>query len=236
MGKGTGLGLSTVLAIVKSHEGFVNVCSEPDRGTIFKVYFPAMETSLETPKDVARRPSPPRGNGETVLVVDDEASVLAVTSQTLEAFGYRTLTARDGSEALAVYAQHGDEIAAVLTDMAMPVMDGAATIRTLMKINPAIKIIVASGSATSGSMDKEFDASIKYFLTKPYTAGTLLRTLRTLLGDDAIAARKINLGRFRKTGGPENRRKPRLFSDSFPLFFDAKERFAGRRRHIDGNK
>jgi len=185
VGKGTGLGLSMVLAIVKSHGGFVNLESKPDQGTTFKVYFPAMEDSSQVRKDVEILPSPPRGNGETVLVVDDEPSVLTLTSQTLEAFGYRTLTARDGTEAVAIYQQHQGEISVVLTDMAMPTMDGPATIRALRKINPIVKIIVASGSASGKSVATGPDAGTKYFLAKPYTAGTLLKTLRTIL-DEAV--------------------------------------------------
>jgi CheY-like chemotaxis protein len=168
---------------VKSHGGFVNVDSKLDQGTTFKVYFPAMETPCEARKDVEASPSLPRGNGETVLVVDDEPSVLTLTSQTLEAFGYRTLTARDGAEAVALYQQRQEEISAVLTDMAMPVMDGPATIRALRTINPPVKIIVASGSASGGNLAKEPEAGTKYFLAKPYTAGTLLKTLRKLLDD-----------------------------------------------------
>jgi CheY-like chemotaxis protein len=88
------------------------------------------------------------------LVVDDEASILTITSQTLQAFGYRVLTATDGADAVAVYAQHKNEIAVVLTDMMMPVMDGPATIRALMRINPAIKIIAASGLNANGAWPK----------------------------------------------------------------------------------
>jgi CheY-like chemotaxis protein len=81
----------------------------------------------------------PRGNGQTVLVVDDEVSILSITSQTLQAFGYRVLTARDGADALAIYVQHKDEIAVVLTDMMMPIMDGAGTVQALVRVNPAVK-------------------------------------------------------------------------------------------------
>jgi len=183
VGKGTGLGLSMVLAIVKSHGGFVNVESKPDQGTTFRVYLPALETSSGTRKDAAALPSLPRGNGETVLVVDDEPSVLIVTSQTLAAFGYRVLTAPNGAEAVTIYTQHQDEIAVVLTDMAMPVMDGPATIRALKQINPALKVIVASGSASIGTVRSQPDVGIKHFLAKPYTAGTLLKTLRTILDE-----------------------------------------------------
>ena len=90
LGKGTGLGLSMVLAIVKSHGGFVNVISKPDQGTIFKVHLPAMDASAEARKESAALPSLPRGCGETILVVDDEPSVLIVTSETLTAFGYQS--------------------------------------------------------------------------------------------------------------------------------------------------
>ncbi|MCE0498610.1 MAG: PAS domain S-box protein [Methylacidiphilales bacterium] len=183
VGKGTGLGLSTVLAIVKSHGGFVNVSSEPAGGTTFKIYLPAMAASSEARKDVTALPGLLLGKGETVLIVDDEASVLTVTSQTLEAFGYQTLMATNGEEAIAIYAQHQGEIAVVLTDMAMPVMDGTATIRALRKINPAIKIIVVSGSASSGSATKIFDPGIKHFLAKPYTTETLLKTLQATLDE-----------------------------------------------------
>jgi len=181
--KGTGLGLSTVMAIVKSHDGIINVYSEPGKGTTFKVYLPAMETSFEARKEQAIQASLPRGNGETILLVDDEASILTITSQTLQAFGYRVLTAGDGAEALGVYAQHRHEIAVVLTDMMMPVLDGAATIHALTKMNPSIKIIAASGLNANGSASRISGTVVKHFLTKPYTAGTLLKTLRKILDE-----------------------------------------------------
>jgi PAS domain S-box-containing protein len=183
LNKGTGLGLSTVMAIVKSHDGIINVYSEPGKGTTFKVYLPAMETSLEARKEQSEAASLPRGNGETVLVVDDEASILTITSQTLQAFGYRVVTAIDGADALSVYVQHRNEIAVVLTDMMMPVLDGPATIHALMRINPAVKIIAASGLNANGGVAKASGAGIKHFLTKPYTAGTLLKTMRAILDE-----------------------------------------------------
>jgi len=142
-----------------------------------------METSSEARKDIALLPCLPCGNGETVLVIDDEPSVLVVTSQTLEAFGYRTLTASNGEEGVAIYAERRDEILAVLSDMVMPIMDGPATIRALKQINPSIKIMVASGSASIGSIAEDSSIDIKYFLAKPYTAADLLKTLRTMLDD-----------------------------------------------------
>jgi CheY-like chemotaxis protein len=178
--RGTGLGLSTVMAIVKSHKGIINLYSEPGVGTTFRVFLPAMESCSEVWKE-APEENLPRGNGETILVVDDEASILAVTSQTLRAFGYHVLPAADGAEAIAAYAQHRSEIAVVLTDIMMPVMDGAAMIRVLRRINPKVKIIATSGLNANGSAVKASGLDVKYFLTKPYMAGTLLNTLHTAL-------------------------------------------------------
>jgi len=179
--KGTGLGLSTVMGIVKSHEGVVNVYTEPGKGTVFNVYLPAMELSLQARKKQEEEASLPRGNGETILVVDDETSILIITSQTLQAFGYQVLTATDGAEAVAIYAQHRHEIAVVLTDMMMPIMDGPATIRALTKIDPAVKIVAASGRNASAEVAKASGIGVKHFLTKPYTAGTLLKSMRAIL-------------------------------------------------------
>ena len=180
LGKGTGLGLATVHAIVKSHNGFITVYSEDGRGTTFKVYLPAQPSGHT---ETIRRESSrlPRGQGETVLIVDDEASVREITRHTLEAFGYRTMTARDGTEAVALFAQHRSEIAVVLTDMMMPLMDGAATIRALKAMQPDIKTIAASGLGTDGQSHLAARAGATLFLAKPYTAETLLESLRNVL-------------------------------------------------------
>jgi nitrogen-specific signal transduction histidine kinase/ActR/RegA family two-component response regulator len=181
---GTGLGLSSVMAIVKSHGGIVNVYSEPGKGTTFKVYLPAAELTAGAREPQSERVNIPRGNGETVLVIDDEDSILSITRQTLEAFGYRVLTAGDGAEGVAIYAERKNEIDVVLTDMMMPVMDGKNLIRVLTRMNPAIKIVAASGLASNGSGGKTPDTSTKRFLTKPYTAEILLKTIRTTLDED----------------------------------------------------
>ncbi len=181
--KGTGLGLSTVMAIVKSHDGAINVYSEPGKGTTFKVYLPAAELATDAQTHLTQQNLSPRGSGETVLVVDDETSILIITNQTLQAFGYRVLTATDGAEAVAIYAEHKNEIAVVLTDMMMPIMDGTAVIRALRKINPNVKMITASGLTANGSVAKVSDTGVKHFLTKPYTAGTLLKVMRATLDE-----------------------------------------------------
>ena len=182
IGKGTGLGLSTVQGIVKSHDGFLNVYSEPGKGTTFRLYFPAI-TEPYAVGEADKQASLPRGNGETVLMVDDEASILSITSETLEAFGYEVLTANNGATAVATYAQHQKKIAVVLTDMMMPVMDGRATIHALKQINPAVKIIAASGLTANADAAIAAGVGVKHFLSKPYTAETLLKMLREVLDD-----------------------------------------------------
>jgi PAS domain S-box-containing protein len=181
--KGTGLGLSTVMAIVKSHGGSITVYSELGRGTTFNVYLPVMLTSAAARKEPSGDGGDnlPRGQGETVLVVDDEASILTITSQTLRAFGYRVLTATDGAEGVSTYAEHQSEIAVVLTDMMMPVMDGPTMIHALMEINPSVKIITGSGLNRAGGTVKAPGLGVKYFLTKPYTSDTMLKALRLVL-------------------------------------------------------
>jgi two-component system cell cycle sensor histidine kinase/response regulator CckA len=177
LGQGTGLGLSTSQAIVKNHGGFLQVSSEPGRGSTFKVYLPAQADSRsvsELPEDLEL----PHGHGELILVVDDEAAVRSVTQRMLEKFGYRVIVASDGREAVAVYARQKREIAVVLTDMMMPVMDGLATIQCLLEMNPRLPIIALSGYAKGLEIAQ---GRVKQFLQKPYTAHALLEAVRKVL-------------------------------------------------------
>ncbi|OLE16503.1 MAG: hypothetical protein AUI36_37300 [Cyanobacteria bacterium 13_1_40CM_2_61_4] len=182
-GKGTGLGLSTAMGIVKSHGGFMNVYSEVGKGTQFMFYLPAEETA-STRRAEEERPELPKGNGEFVLVVDDEGTILEMTKATLETYGYRVLTAKDGTEALASCAQHRKAISVVVTDMMMPFMDGPATIRALRKLDPAIKVIAVSGLTGNKNRAGVADTGSTLFLQKPYTTEQLLHALHeTLKGD-----------------------------------------------------
>jgi PAS domain S-box-containing protein len=181
-GKGTGLGLSTTLAIVRSHGGFINVYSEPGNGTRFKIYLPARAGSRsDQPAGAAPREALRRGNGELVLVVDDEEGIREMTRKTLTRFGYQVLLAAHGAEAVVLYAQQRERIAVVLTDMAMPVMDGPATIIALRAMNPAVKIIGSSGLDTHAGLTDSGQPGVAHFIPKPYTAEVLLATLAKVL-------------------------------------------------------
>jgi PAS domain S-box-containing protein len=180
MTKGTGLGLSTALTIVKSHGGFINVYSELHKGSQFTVYLPALDTPGAAELS-AMQTDLPLGHGELILVVDDEESIREITRGTLETFGYTVLTASDGTEALAIYADKKNEIAAVLTDMVMPFMDGQATIRALQRMNPKVRIIAASGLGAGQRAGEGTLEGVSVFLNKPYTAEKLLKTLAQVL-------------------------------------------------------
>jgi len=184
-GRGTGLGLSTSMAIVKSHDGFMHVYSEVGAGTKFKVYFPADASRSMADVVAVAQTRLPRGNGEMVLVVDDEEAIRRIVEGTLERFGYRVLLATNGAEAVAMYARRRSEIALVLTDMAMPVMDGPATIIALKAIDPDVRIVGSSGLMSDSGVAKALGAGVVHFAPKPYTAETLLRIIREALDDGA---------------------------------------------------
>ena len=182
IGKGTGLGLSTTLAIVKGHGGHIQVSSEPDSGTRFRVFLPAQSASFAPANLRPGTRSPlPRGGGELVLVIDDEIAICQVTRQMLEAFGYRVLIASDGAVGAELYAAHRADIAVVLMDMMMPVMDGPATIQALLKIDSSVRIIAASGITANATLARSAGPCVRDFLAKPYSAETLLKSLRHVL-------------------------------------------------------
>jgi two-component system, cell cycle sensor histidine kinase and response regulator CckA len=185
LGKGTGLGLSTVRGIIKSHGGFINVHSEIGKGTEFKLFLPAVETKATS---LAENLELPHGNGELILVVDDEAKILETTKISLENYNYKVLTASNGIEAIALYARHHDKISVVLIDMMMPLMDGDTTIRTLQKMNPLVKIVAVSGLVTGSQVAP--DATINKFISKPYTTQELLQTVSDVLSQGTTSPEK----------------------------------------------
>jgi PAS domain S-box-containing protein len=186
-GQGTGLGLSTSLAIVNSHEGFIRVRSDQGKGTWFGVYLPvSVSHNAETAAPAA--PTPPRGSGEVVLVIDDEEAIRRVMARTLEAFGYSALTASGGAEGVALYTAQAGSVSAVITDMMMPGMEGGETMVALRGVNPAVRIIAASGLVDDSVVARAFGAGARIVLPKPFTAETLLRAVREVLDEAAPAA------------------------------------------------
>lgn len=180
-GKGTGLGLSTTLAIVRSHKGFIDVHSEEGKGTTFDIYFPAEPNDRRCHEKISAPPLLPQGNGEWVLAVEDEEAIRKVVKHTLERFGYHVLLAENGKEAIRMYTEHKEKIAVILTDMAMPVMDGPKAIQAIKKINPDAMVIMSSGLTASTDINEEISENVTAFIPKPYAAEVLLQTLHRVL-------------------------------------------------------
>jgi two-component system, cell cycle sensor histidine kinase and response regulator CckA len=177
LGEGTGLGLATALGIVNNHGGFMRVASVVGEGTEFKIYLPAaVEGETTNTRSTAELVD---GNGELILIVDDDPAVRAVNRSLLEEHHYQTLIATDGIEAMAVYAQHKQSIDLVLIDAMMPKLGGAAAIRAMHQMNPHVKIVAISGlTANQAPM---LEAGARVFLSKPYQLTDLLRTIAELL-------------------------------------------------------
>jgi len=176
VGKGTGLGLSTVVGIVRSHEGFIDVHSELGKGSTFEIFLPAAFDDAPIVSGDAEM-AKPTGHGELILVVDDEGAIRNVTQSLLTRNGYRTLLACDGAEALSIFASQVDRIDAVFTDVMMPKMDGIALCRELKKIAPEVRIVAATGSGDESRLQELRALNVGNVLGKPFTSGSLLTAI-----------------------------------------------------------
>jgi two-component system, cell cycle sensor histidine kinase and response regulator CckA len=181
VGKGTGLGLATVYGIVKQHHGWIEVSSDVGVGTIFKIYFPAINRIDEPAGEPAPGADPVRGGRETVLVVEDEPMLRELVCQILQQYNYRVISAGSGHEALRIWDEFDGCIDLLLTDMVMPEgMSGRELAAQLKKRKPGLKVIYSSGYSPE-AMGRDFGQGDTVFLSKPYVPPQLARTVRQCL-------------------------------------------------------
>ena len=181
VGQGTGLGLATTLGIAEKHGGFIHVESEPDKGTAFHVFFPAAPVEDEETTKGLKPLELSQGNGELVLVVDDEPAVRRLAETVLARNGYRTILAADGREGLSLYEKNRAEIKMVVSDLMMPLMDGPSLIRALREQQSNVKTIIITGLGEENRMGEARAAGVDAILTKPFTAEQLLTSMKQLL-------------------------------------------------------
>ena len=180
-GKGTGLGLSIVYGIVEEHGGRILCYSEPTVGTTFKIYFPAIE---ENPgSHYAKRGEPLKGQSETILVVDDEPRLTELASMMLTDANYRVITASNGKEALELYEKHREEIRLVILDLMMPVMAGEECLGALLRMDPKVRVLVASGGLRLGMAEDFKERGAKGFIKKPFDMLQFLEEIRKAIDE-----------------------------------------------------
>jgi len=178
LGRGTGLGLAMVYGIVKNHNGFIDVYSELGCGTTFNLYFPASEKKV-----IEEEPGAPdvlMGSG-TILLVDDEPSVLAVSKEILESVGYTVHGVRSGQEAVAFYEKNKDDISLIILDMIMPGLSGGETFDRIREINPSARIILSSGYSLNGQAQQIMNKGCQGFIQKPFDIAHISRKIREVL-------------------------------------------------------
>ena len=186
VGEGTGLGLATVYGIVKQNEGFINVYSEPGMGTTFRLYLPKSEQVLE---DTTSAADAPIATGtETVLVVEDEATILDLIKSVLEHNGYTVLTAQKPSQALEQALGHPGDIHLLITDVVMPEMNGKELKERLIQVRPAIKVLYMSGYTSNVIMHRGVLENNVHFMQKPFSIRGLTDKVRSVLDQPDSAA------------------------------------------------
>jgi CheY-like chemotaxis protein len=186
-GAGSEIGLAVVQDIVQSHRGVLLCESNDTAGTTFRICLPALGRARAAAVAEKRRKRELRG-AETILIVDDEPDILDIGQSTLEQFGYRTLTARSGEEAIAVYSRQAEGIDLVILDLGMPGMGGDNCMKELLRLDPSVKVLIASGYAATHTVQEVMNAGAAGFMAKPYRLEDMLRKIRDMMDgemDDA---------------------------------------------------
>ncbi|MDA3971411.1 MAG: PAS domain S-box protein [Desulfobulbaceae bacterium] len=179
VGEGTGLGLAISYGIIKQHNGYIKVYSEPSEGTVFKIYLPlCAEAALDKKPEGA---GVVMGGHETVLVAEDDAALRELSRRVLEAFGYKVITAEDGEEAIAIFLKNQEQINLILLDMIMPKKNGKEVCAAIRQVSPKMKILFASGYTLETITDKEVEDNGFNFIQKPYQSKGLLLKVREVL-------------------------------------------------------
>ena len=182
VGKGTGLGLSIVYGIIKQHNGYINVSSEPGKGTTFVIYLPVVKAQV---KEIPETREEAKGGDETILVAEDNDEVRRLAKEILTARGYTVIEAIDGDDAVRRFKAHKDGIDLLLLDVVMPKMNGKETHEAIKKINPRVRVLFTSGYTGDVVLDKGIHDESINFISKPLSPDELLRKVREVLDKQA---------------------------------------------------
>jgi polar amino acid transport system substrate-binding protein len=180
VGKGTGLGLSIVYGVIKQHNGFIKVYSEPDKGTGFRIYIPQVSDE-DTDMEEEEAPAYPQTGSETVLVAEDDASIRELADSVLTNFGYEVILAVDGMDAVEKFKTNYDKIAIIIMDMIMPGKSGKEAYEEIRKIRPDVSILFVSGYSPDLLQDRGILDNREGVLIKPIHPLDLVRKVRALL-------------------------------------------------------
>ena len=180
-GKGTGLGLAMVYGIVKNHGGYIHCSSQPGEGTCFEIYFPTLQAVAAERTEKQTPDHHVAGGNEKILLVDDEITILEVVKDMLDRFGYATLTAKSGEEAIEIFESRKGPIDLVVLDLNMPGIGGHKCLEELLKLDTAVKVIIASGYSADKKVRETLRAGAAGFIHKPYKYEDMLQKVREVL-------------------------------------------------------